>query len=80
MHFHEPRARSCACIEYVRTLTTSDETLETARAFGKNLGKRIIVSKDRGGFIVNFLLIPYLTKRCACTSRALRRKRTSTSA
>jgi 3-hydroxybutyryl-CoA dehydrogenase len=26
------------------------------------LGKRIIVSKDRGGFIVNFLLIPYLTE------------------
>src|SRR5207245_8152017 len=42
--------------------TTSDETLETARVFGVSLGKRIIVSKDRGGFIVNFLLIPYLTE------------------
>jgi 3-hydroxybutyryl-CoA dehydrogenase len=49
-------------IEYVRTLTTSDETLETARGFGESLGKRIIVSKDRAGFIVNFLLIPYLTE------------------
>ena len=49
-------------IEYVRTLTTSDETLETARSFGESLGKRIIVSKDRAGFIVNFLLIPYLTE------------------
>src|SRR5689334_13832214 len=47
-------------IEYVRTLTTSDATLETARRFGESLGKRIIVSKDRAGFIVNFLLIPYL--------------------
>jgi 3-hydroxybutyryl-CoA dehydrogenase len=49
-------------IEYVRTLTTSDETLDTAKQFGESLGKRIIVSKDRGGFIVNFLLIPYLTE------------------
>ena len=47
-------------IEYVRALTTSDATLETARRFGESLGKRIIVSKDRAGFIVNFLLIPYL--------------------
>ncbi len=47
-------------IEYVRALTTSDETLQTATRFGESLGKRIIVSKDRAGFIVNFLLIPYL--------------------
>jgi 3-hydroxybutyryl-CoA dehydrogenase len=47
-------------IEFVRALTTSDATLETARRFGESLGKRIIVSKDRAGFIVNFLLVPYL--------------------
>jgi 3-hydroxybutyryl-CoA dehydrogenase len=61
MHFMNP-VPVMRLIEYVRTLTTSDETLETARAFGESLGKRIIVSKDRGGFIVNFLLIPYLTE------------------
>ena len=44
----------------VRALTTSDETLELARGFGESLGKRLIVSKDRGGFIVNYLLVPYL--------------------
>jgi 3-hydroxybutyryl-CoA dehydrogenase len=59
MHFMNP-VPVMRLIEYVRTLTTSDETLATARAFGESLGKRIIVSKDRGGFIVNFLLIPYL--------------------
>ena len=59
MHFMNP-VPVMRLIEYVRTLTTSDETLETARAFGASLGKRIIVSKDRAGFIVNFLLIPYL--------------------
>jgi 3-hydroxybutyryl-CoA dehydrogenase len=59
MHFMNP-VPVMPLIEYVRTLTTSDATLETARAFGDSLGKRIIVSKDRAGFIVNFLLIPYL--------------------
>ncbi len=61
MHFMNP-VPVMRLIEYVRTLTTSDETLETARTFGESLGKRIIVSKDRAGFIVNFLLIPYLTE------------------
>jgi len=61
MHFMNP-VPVMPLIEYVRTLTTSDETLSTARAFGESLGKRIIVSKDRAGFIVNFLLVPYLTE------------------
>ncbi len=59
MHFMNP-VPIMPLIEYVRTLTTSDETLEQARHFGESLDKRIIVSKDRAGFIVNFLLIPYL--------------------
>jgi 3-hydroxybutyryl-CoA dehydrogenase len=61
MHFMNP-VPVMPLIEYVRTLTTSDETVENARRFGASLGKRIIVSKDRAGFIVNFLLIPYLTE------------------
>lgn len=59
MHFMNP-VPVMPLIEFVRALTTSSETLETARRFGESLGKRIIVSKDRAGFIVNFLLIPYL--------------------
>jgi 3-hydroxybutyryl-CoA dehydrogenase len=59
MHFMNP-VPVMRLIEYVRALTTSDETLATARAFGESLGKRIIVSKDRAGFIVNYLLVPYM--------------------
>jgi 3-hydroxybutyryl-CoA dehydrogenase len=59
MHFMNP-VPVMPLIEYVRALTTSEETLNTARSFGETLGKRIIVSKDRAGFIVNFLLVPYL--------------------
>ena len=47
-------------VEVVRGLDTSDETIETARAFAERLDKRPIVTKDRSGFIVNMLLVPYL--------------------
>ncbi|MFL5655726.1 MAG: 3-hydroxyacyl-CoA dehydrogenase family protein [Ktedonobacteraceae bacterium] len=58
-HFFNP-VPAMQLLELVRTLTTSDETLETVRAVGERLGKRMIVSKDRAGFIVNYLLVPYL--------------------
>ena len=59
MHFFNP-VPTMQLVELVRTLTTSDETLETVRAVGERLGKRMIVSKDRAGFIVNYLLMPYM--------------------
>ncbi len=59
MHFFNP-VPAMQLVELVRTLTTSDETLEAVRAAGERLGKRMIVSKDRAGFIVNYLLVPYL--------------------
>jgi 3-hydroxybutyryl-CoA dehydrogenase len=59
MHFMNP-VPVMRLIEFVRAITTSDETLATARAFGESLGKRVIVAKDRAGFIVNMLLVPYL--------------------
>lgn len=48
-------------LELVRSIATSETTLQETRAFGERLGKRIIVAQDRGGFIVNLLLIPFLT-------------------
>jgi 3-hydroxybutyryl-CoA dehydrogenase len=59
MHFFNP-VPAMKLLELVRTLTTSDETLATVNAIGERLGKRMVVSKDRGGFIVNYLLIPYM--------------------
>jgi 3-hydroxybutyryl-CoA dehydrogenase len=47
-------------IEIVRSITTSDETVEFARAFAAMLGRTTVLSGDRAGFIVNTLLIPYL--------------------
>jgi 3-hydroxybutyryl-CoA dehydrogenase len=59
MHFMNP-VPVMRLVEFVQALTTSEQTLETARGFAQTLGKRVIVAKDRAGFIVNLLLVPYL--------------------
>lgn len=59
-HFFNP-APVMRLLEVVRTIATSDETLQETRELGERLGKRVIVAQDRGGFIVNLLLIPFLT-------------------
>ena len=59
MHFFNP-VPVMKLLELVRGLQTSDETLEFGRGMGERLGKTVVVSKDRAGFIVNTLLSSYL--------------------
>jgi 3-hydroxybutyryl-CoA dehydrogenase len=59
MHFFNPPP-IMKLLEIVRALTTSDETVGFARGVGARLDKSTVLSKDRAGFIVNFLLVPYL--------------------
>lgn len=59
LHFMQP-VPVMPLLEMVRTFLTNEETFQTAKAFGESLGKKIVVSKDTPGFIVNLLLIPYL--------------------
>lgn len=59
MHFFNPPP-VMPLVEMARTLVVSEETLATARAFVESLGKKVIVTKDTPGFVVNLLLIPYL--------------------
>jgi 3-hydroxybutyryl-CoA dehydrogenase len=59
MHFFNPPP-VMKLLELVRGLTTSDETVDFARAMGERLGKTAILAKDRAGFVVNMLLVPYL--------------------
>ena len=47
-------------VEVVRTISTSDQTFETALEFARSLGKEPVTCKDNSGFIVNRLLVPYL--------------------
>jgi 3-hydroxybutyryl-CoA dehydrogenase len=59
LHFFNP-APVMKLVEIVRTISTSDETIGTVREFAVSLGKTPVLAKDTAGFIVNFLLIPYL--------------------
>jgi len=47
-------------VEIVVALDTDTETVDRAKAFVEQIGKRPIETKDRSGFIVNMLLVPYL--------------------
>jgi 3-hydroxybutyryl-CoA dehydrogenase len=58
-HFFNP-VPVMGLVELVRALQTSDETLAKLRQFGEALGKKVIIAKDTPGFIVNYLLVPYL--------------------
>jgi 3-hydroxybutyryl-CoA dehydrogenase len=59
LHFFNP-VPLMPLVEVVRGLTTSGETFDAAMVFVRRLGKEPIVARDRSGFIVNRLLIPYL--------------------
>jgi 3-hydroxybutyryl-CoA dehydrogenase len=59
LHFFNP-VPVMDLIEIVKAITTSDETVEFARSYCETLGKTTVLSRDRAGFIVNTLLIPYL--------------------
>lgn len=60
LHFFNP-VPVLPLVELVSSLVTSDDTTEAAGAFATDvLGKHVIRSQDRAGFIVNALLIPYL--------------------
>jgi 3-hydroxybutyryl-CoA dehydrogenase len=59
MHFFNP-APVMALVELIASEQTTEETFAFAEAFAKRLGKTTVRSKDRAGFIVNRLLIPYL--------------------
>ena len=59
LHFFNP-VPVMKLIEMVIGLETSAETVAVTRAFGESLGKEVIEVKDTPGFIVNYLLIPYL--------------------
>jgi len=60
IHFFNP-VPVLRLVELVTSLLTSDEAAGRAEAFvTTRLGKRVIRSQDRAGFVVNALLVPYL--------------------
>jgi 3-hydroxybutyryl-CoA dehydrogenase len=59
LHYFNP-AQVMKLVEVVRCVTTGDAAFETALEFAKSEGKLAIGTKDRAGFIVNRLLVPYM--------------------
>jgi 3-hydroxybutyryl-CoA dehydrogenase len=59
LHFFSP-VPVMKLVEVVVGLDTAPETVARAEAFAQQIGKTAIRTKDRSGFIVNFLLVPYL--------------------
>ncbi len=59
LHFFNP-APVMKLVEVVKTISTSEQTIAEVQAFARSLGKTPVLAKDTAGFIVNFLLIPYL--------------------
>ena len=59
IHFFNP-VPLMKLLEIVKTIATSDETLEVSQEFGKSIGKTTIIAPDTPGFIVNRLLLPFM--------------------
>lgn len=61
MHFFSP-VPAMKLLEIIPGMLSSEDTVETAKEVGKQLGKICIISKDNAGFIVNRLLDPMLNE------------------
>jgi 3-hydroxybutyryl-CoA dehydrogenase len=61
MHFFSP-VPVMPLIELIRGRDTDDQTVEAIRELADALGKQVIVSADRPGFIVNRILMPFLAE------------------
>ena len=61
MHFFNP-APVMKLVEVARTFLTGDDVVATAHTLCATLGKATVSCGDRTGFIVNYLLFPYLNQ------------------
>ena len=59
LHFFNP-VPIMKLVEVVKTIATTQDTVDTLFDFAKKLGKEPILAQDTPGFVVNRLLIPYL--------------------
>jgi 3-hydroxybutyryl-CoA dehydrogenase len=59
LHFFNP-AQVMALVEVVRTVATADDVDARVAGWVRSIGKHPVRCRDRAGFIVNFLLFPYL--------------------
>ena len=65
LHFFNP-VPLMKLVEVIRALSTSQATFDALFGFAQALGKEPVTAPDRGGFIVNRLLVPYLLDAIRC--------------
>ncbi|MCV6983218.1 3-hydroxyacyl-CoA dehydrogenase family protein [Mycolicibacterium pulveris] len=61
LHFFNP-AQLMRLVEVIRPIQADQSTVQTLVAFAEQIGRHPVVVKDRPGFLVNHLLIPYLNQ------------------
>jgi len=61
LHFFNP-VQLMRLVEVVRTDSTDDAVFAAAIAFGRACGKHPVSCRDTPGFVVNRLLVPYMTQ------------------
>lgn len=59
LHFFNP-VQVMPLLEVIQSVTTSPEAIGIGLAYGEKLKKQTVETKDKAGFIVNRLLVPYL--------------------
>ncbi|MGE0041713.1 MAG: 3-hydroxyacyl-CoA dehydrogenase family protein [Vicinamibacterales bacterium] len=70
LHFFNP-VPLMKLVEVIRALSTSQETYDALFEFSRAIGKEPIAAPDKGGFIVNRLLVPYLLDAIRCLEEGL---------
>ncbi len=70
LHFFSP-VPVMQLVEIVKTLVTSDETIEVGQAFCKSIGKQSVLAKDTPGFLANRLAMAYLVYVFRCYEQGI---------
>ncbi|KAL3900308.1 MAG: hypothetical protein SGCHY_001433 [Lobulomycetales sp.] len=68
LHFFNP-VPQMKLVEVIRMAETDESVLESVVAYSKGLGKVPVMCKDRPGFIVNRLLVPYMMEAIRLVER-----------
>jgi 3-hydroxybutyryl-CoA dehydrogenase len=59
LHFFNP-VQMMKLVEVVRTIAASDEAVAAGIAYGERIGKVAVETRDRAGFLVNRILVPFM--------------------
>lgn len=59
MHFSNP-VPVMKILEMIKTIATSEETVETGKQFCESLGKTVVITKDTPGFISGRIFTPFV--------------------